>query len=218
MTETIDTFDHRDPWHQILMLVFFGSVSMLWFYSISRWTNLINSLQVIYNDWGRNPLDPIPGDMLDEPIVTVQIATYNEGSVVGETIARACSIDWPREKLFIQVCDDSTEKESIAVIENLILCWREKGFHVERLYRDDRIGYKAGNLQHNFQFIKGDYVAYLDADHLVEPRFLRKTIPHFYDDNGKSKNHIGLVQTPWCYYNTHQNLLTECGKCLCVSS
>lgn len=157
-----------------------------------------------------DPTDACPDLEGKEPHVTVQICTYNEAQVVEETIARCCNLDWPVDKLSVQVCDDSTEKESIAIIENCVLKWREEGFSITRQERLDRIGYKAGNLNHNFQFIEGDFVAYLDSDHQVTADFLRKTVPHFFYENGAAKYHIGLVQTPWSYYNTHENLLTEC--------
>ncbi len=145
-----------------------------------------------------------------EPTVTIQICTYNKSTIVQETITRACSLDWPCDKLYVQVCDDLTDKKCTAVIENEVYRWQEKGVQISRLERPDHVGYKAGNLSYNFCNIEAVFVAYCDKDHQLEKNFLRRTIPHFYHRNGKAKDHIGLVQTPWSYYNVHQNLLMEC--------
>ena len=51
-----------------------------------------------------------------------------------------------------------------------------------------------------------------DADHHMEPDFLRRAMPHFFDKDGKELREMGLVQTPWGYYNMNQNFLTEAGK------
>jgi len=218
MLISLHPFQEDDPCHLPLLAIFCASIGGVWFFGISRWKNLMTSLGAYYLDDDDSPTttDPVVEDFRGlEPTVTIQICAYNESVIVKETIARACSQDWPKDRLYVQVCDDSTEKESIAIIENEILRWQEKGFRVSRLERPDRIGFKAGNLSCNFRYIEGDFVAYLDADHQIGKDFLRKTIPHFYDSNGKSKDHVGLVQTPWSYYNTHQNLLTECGKSTC---
>ena len=157
---------------------------------------------------------PRPGAFQDEkePHVTVQICAYNEGAVVPATIACACSLDWPREKLTVQVCDDSTDKMSTLLIEKEVQYWKSRGVDVERFSRPDRVGYKAGNLRYNFNKIKGDYVAYFDADHRAETDFLQNTMPYFFDATGKPKAKTALVQTPWAFHNTHENMLTECGK------
>jgi len=126
-----------------------------------------------------------------------------------QSICQAFSLS---SELYIQVCDDSTNKTCIAIIEDEIIRWQEKGTKISRLERPDQVGFKAGNLSANFHYIQGEFVVYLDEDHWLEKDFLRDTIPHFYDNSGRLKDHIGLVQTPWSYYNTHQNLLTECGK------
>jgi len=206
-------FQEDDPWHLPLLAIYCASAAGIWFFGISRWKNLLSSIGAVYMGNDSLLVETTIEDLLGrEPTVIIQICTYNESIVIQETIARACSLDWPRHKLYVQVCDDSTDKKSIAVIENEVLKWQEKGVQISRLERPDHVGYKAGNLNYNFRSIEGEFVAYCDEDHQLEKDFLRRTIPHFYHKNGKAKDHIGLVQTPWSYYNVHQNLLTECGK------
>ncbi|KAL3909885.1 MAG: hypothetical protein SGARI_002380, partial [Bacillariaceae sp.] len=155
--------------------------------------------------------EPIQGGKVkkgNEPVVTIQICSYNEGSVIEETINAACNVDWPKDKLYVQVCDDSTD-ESINIIQAACVKWQEKGVHCQLLRRSDRIGYKAGSLHHHTKSVKGDFVAMFDSDHRAEPSFVRRAIPQFFKYNGSPKTEIGLVQLPWAFYNTHQNILTE---------
>jgi len=187
-------------------------------YSIPRWKHLITSIRALYFDGTVAGISgvPQPGPIEPgkEPHVTVQICAYNEGDVVPATIVSACMLDWPKDKLTVHVCDDSTDKLSIYLIEKTVEYMKDRGIDVERLSRPDRVGYKAGNLRHNFDKIKGEFVAYFDADHRPEPDFLRNTMPYFFDEDGNPKDKTALVQTPWAFHNTHENILTECGESL----
>jgi cellulose synthase/poly-beta-1,6-N-acetylglucosamine synthase-like glycosyltransferase len=155
----------------------------------------------------------------EEPHVTVVICAYNEGAVVPKTIAMACCIAWPKEKLTVHVCDDSIDKISIELINKEVDYWKRQGVDVARLSRPDRVGYKAGNLRCHFSRHRGDYLAYFDADHHADADFLRKMIPFFFDKDGASLDKIGLVQAPCAYHNTHESFLSECGRwkfaCFC---
>jgi hypothetical protein len=93
-----------------------------------------------------------------EPTVTVQICTYNEGGVVEETIKRACSVAWPKDKLVVQILDDSTDRRSMEVVERCVARWRSKQVDIARLTRSQRIGYKGGSLRHHFDCIRTDFV------------------------------------------------------------
>ena len=153
----------------------------------------------------------------EEPVVTIQISTYNEGIVVADTIKACCTLQWPPDKLFIDICDDSTDKESLAIIEEAVQFWSHSVNIVHRR-RPDRVGYKAGCLKYHFDKIQGEYVALFDADHQPEPDFLLRTMPFFFDKDGESVERVGLVQTPWGYYNTHENILTETGTYMYCSA
>src|ERR1700727_2695210 len=51
-----------------------------------------------------------PQGRLDElPLVTVQLPMFNEDIVAERIIKASCLIDYPKEKLEIQVLDDSTD-------------------------------------------------------------------------------------------------------------
>lgn len=223
-----------DRWHLPLLVVFLCNVAVLWCFQASRWINFFNTLisTKCFTDKPGDRAGKIPPGK--EPHVTIQICTYNEGGVVAETIARACSVDWPPDKLTVQILDDSTDEASMQIVQNSVAIWKSRGVDVTRLTRPTRIGYKAGNLRHCFDAIKSDFVAHFvsmnepihskvklpltdvykmqDADHHMERSFLRQAVPFFYDKDGNEKTEIGLVQAPWGYYNIHQNLLTECGE------
>uniref|UniRef100_A0A7S4JMQ5 Sulfotransferase domain-containing protein n=1 Tax=Odontella aurita TaxID=265563 RepID=A0A7S4JMQ5_9STRA len=145
-----------------------------------------------------------------EPLVTIQICAYNEAAVIEATIDAACSVKWPREKLVVQVLDDSTNYNDRLIAKSRTEHWQKQGVNCQHLTRPSRVGYKAGNLSFHMHKIQGEFVAFFDADHRCEPEFLHHTVPHFFDNLGHSKYDVGLVQAPWAYYNTHETLLTEC--------
>jgi cellulose synthase/poly-beta-1,6-N-acetylglucosamine synthase-like glycosyltransferase len=199
-----------------LQAFFYLSLAGAFPFTISRWLGLINTIRVTF--FG-GTIFQMPGVSQagviargDEPHVTVQICSYNEGSVVIETIAKACSMRWPKDKLTIQICDDSNDLESILHIKESVTYWKQRGFDIARLTRRGRVGYKAGSLRHHFSKVKGKFVAFLDADHHVEADFLQNAMRYFFDLAGKVRQDLALVQLPWGYYNIHQNILTECGE------
>ena len=206
-------FNIVEDWQYLSLGLFLFSSFVLAFHSIFRWKNMVVAF------WSTRGFTDSPSKQHDgscllgqEPSVTIQICAFNEGSVVEETIRAACQVDWPGDKLIVQVCDDSTDVESSKIIEEQVSFWRGRGISIQRLTRPDRLGYKAGNLKYHFKSIETDYVAHFDADHRMEPDFLKRTMPIFFDAEGNSKDDIALVQAPWCYYNTHKNLLTQTGK------
>eukprot|EP00562_Extubocellulus_spinifer_P010665 CAMPEP_0178501046 /NCGR_PEP_ID=MMETSP0696-20121128/16731_1 /TAXON_ID=265572 /ORGANISM="Extubocellulus spinifer, Strain CCMP396" /LENGTH=487 /DNA_ID=CAMNT_0020129949 /DNA_START=46 /DNA_END=1506 /DNA_ORIENTATION=- len=200
----------EDDSHFPLLLLFLATAAINSIYTISRLINLFSSI-ISTRLFTKDPSDEA-GTMLpgQEPYVTIQICTYNEGRVVEETIARACSVHWPLDKLTIQVLDDSTDPISRKIIMATVASWNERGINISLRSRQSRIGYKAGSLRFHFDSVQSEYVAHLDADHHIESDFLRRTIPFFLDKNGNSKDEIGMVQAPWGYYNESQNFLTRC--------
>ena len=80
------------------------------------------------------------------PKVVVQLPMFNELSVCGDVIDKACALDWPRSRLLIQVLDDSTCLETRAVVDDKVFEWRERGVNVVARRRKNRAGYKAGAM------------------------------------------------------------------------
>ncbi len=144
-----------------------------------------------------------PAAYFDElPRVTVQLPIFNEQYVVDRLLDAVCKLDYPREKLDIQLLDDSTD-ETVAVARALVERYAALGHPVFYLHRDNRAGYKAGALEAGLKTSKGEFVAIFDADFVPAPDFLLQCIHHF--TNPK----IGMVQTRWTHINRTYSLLTE---------
>lgn len=136
------------------------------------------------------------------PLVTVQLPVFNELHVVERLLTSVARLDYPKDKLQIQLLDDSTDETTeIARVE--IEKLREKGFDAVLIHREDRTGFKAGALENGLKTAKGEYVFILDADFVPNPDVLRETIHYFTDDQ------IGLIQTRWGHLNRNYNLLTR---------
>ncbi|CAA2995549.1 probable xyloglucan glycosyltransferase 6 [Olea europaea subsp. europaea] len=143
----------------------------------------------------------------DYPMVMVQIPMCNEREVYQQSIAAVCIQDWPRERMLVQILDDSDDTDVQALIKAEVHKWQQKGVHVIYRHRLVRTGYKAGNLKSamNCDYVKDyEFVAIFDADFQPASDFLKKTIPYF-----KGKDDLALVQTRWSFVNKDENLLTR---------
>lgn len=136
------------------------------------------------------------------PFVTIQIPIYNEYNVVERVIKSATNLNYPKDRFEIQILDDSTD-ETKCLIDEIVEEKRKEGFNIEVIRREKRIGYKAGALKNGLKYAKGEFIAIFDADFIIPPDFLIKTIPFFKDKN------VGLVQTRWGFLNEKENKLTK---------
>jgi cellulose synthase/poly-beta-1,6-N-acetylglucosamine synthase-like glycosyltransferase len=151
------------------------------------------------------------GTMSDAPLVTVQLPVYNERHVVERLIDAALNLNWPVERLQIQVLDDSTD-DTHQIIARALERHEDKGVWLEHVRRTDRRGFKAGALQHGLATAAGEYIAIFDADFIPPSDFLQKTVPCF-DSNGgateRSAANVGCVQARWGHVNPGSSLLTQ---------
>lgn len=138
----------------------------------------------------------------DYPMVTVQLPVYNELYVVERLIRKVAEMDYPKDKMEIQVLDDSTD-ETTGVTEKCVDELRCKGYSVELLHRVKRDGYKAGALREGLKYAKGEFIAVFDADFLPDKNFLKRCLPYFSDPS------VGMVQTRWGHVNEDYSLLTR---------
>jgi cellulose synthase/poly-beta-1,6-N-acetylglucosamine synthase-like glycosyltransferase len=136
------------------------------------------------------------------PVVTMQLPCYNEKHVMERLLNSVSKIDYPQDKLHIQVLDDSTD-ETTHICQEEIAKLVERGFDAEYIHRTDRTGYKAGALENGTATAKGEYLFILDADFVPNPDVLQKTIHYFTDDK------IGMIQTRWEHINRTYNTLTR---------
>lgn len=137
------------------------------------------------------------------PVVTVQLPVYNELYVVGRLIDASCAMVYPKEKLEIQVLDDSSD-QTVEVVQAVVERYRREGFDIKHVRRGTREGFKAGALKEGLRTARGEFVAIFDADFVPRQDFLLKTIPHFMGDPK-----IGMVQTRWEHLNAEYSLLTR---------
>ncbi len=136
------------------------------------------------------------------PTVTIQLPMYNEMYVIERLIDAVCEIEYPKDRLQIQVLDDSTDETTI-IASKLVDKYKAQGFDIVYLHRTNRDGYKAGALKEGLKQAKGEYVAIFDADFVPHKDFLMKTIPYF------TNKDVGMVQTRWEHLNEEYSFITR---------
>ena len=172
----------------LLYITFFCLMQfhLLWKYKQSKWTKA-----------------PASGPSMPEnPMVTIQLPIFNEMYVVDRLIDNICTMDYPKERLQVQILDDSTDA-TLALSQKKAQEYRQKGFDIEVITREDRVGYKAGALKYGMQTAKGDFIAIFDADFLPGKDFLKATLPYF------NQADVGVVQTKWEHINQDYSLITQ---------
>src|SRR5881397_954354 len=144
------------------------------------------------------PAPPAPGEW---PAVTVQLPLFNERHVAQRLLEAVGGLDYPAQRLEIQVLDDSTDETS-AIVAETARGLATRGVTVRHLRRTDRTGFKAGALAAGLREARGEFIAIFDADFVPPPDFLTKTIPHFGDPT------VAVVQSRWGHLNRDFSLLT----------
>lgn len=159
-------------------------------------------LNLLYLTWrslrGTPAFPPLPADL---PLVCVQIPVYNERYVVERVVAAAAALDWPRDRLEIQVLDDSDD-QTVAIAERACRRWQASGLRIRHLRRGTRTGYKAGALSFGMAACDAPFFAVLDADFVVPPQFLRALMGAFDDAR------VGFAQARWGHLNEDYSTLT----------
>jgi cellulose synthase/poly-beta-1,6-N-acetylglucosamine synthase-like glycosyltransferase len=136
------------------------------------------------------------------PFVTIQLPVYNEMFVVERLLDAVAAIDYPADKLEIQILDDSTDETSELIARTVALL-QKKNITVKHIQRQNREGFKAGALKNGLSIAKGEYIAIFDSDFLPSKDFLKRTMPFFADPS------IGMVQTKWGHINKETSLLAK---------
>jgi cellulose synthase/poly-beta-1,6-N-acetylglucosamine synthase-like glycosyltransferase len=172
---------------------------MILFFALSQLNLLINYLQA-QKQSSTTPYVEVPAAQL--PYVTIQLPVYNEFYVMERLLENIALIDYPKDKLEIQVLDDSTD-ESLEITAREVDKLQELGFDIQHIMRADRTGYKAGALKEGLKTAKGEFIAIFDADFLPESDWLLKTVGYFQDPE------IGVVQTRWSHLNRDYSILTQ---------
>jgi cellulose synthase/poly-beta-1,6-N-acetylglucosamine synthase-like glycosyltransferase len=185
------------PMHDALLALYFFSLSILFLFGLQ-------SLVMIYYYHKTINIKRVTPPMPDlAPMVTIQLPLFNELYVIDRLIEAVCAIEYPKDRMEIQVLDDSTD-ETVEVVRQIVTRYAALGFDITHIHRTNRAGYKAGALKEGLAVAKGEFIAIFDADFVPNPDFLQQTVPHFF---GGEK--IGMVQTRWEHLNEDYSYLTR---------
>jgi cellulose synthase/poly-beta-1,6-N-acetylglucosamine synthase-like glycosyltransferase len=163
--------------------------------------NLINAALYLMSK-SRKTIKKRPPVLEQLPKVTIQLPIFNEKYTIERLLASVTRLEYPADKLQIQVLDDSTDDTAI-LTKNLVNDYKSQGINIEWIHRTDRTGYKAGALAHGFKSGSGELIAIFDADFVPGADWLKKTVPYF-----KNKE-LGCLQTRWGHTNRKYNSLTQ---------
>jgi cellulose synthase/poly-beta-1,6-N-acetylglucosamine synthase-like glycosyltransferase len=142
---------------------------------------------------------PLPAEW---PHVTVQLPIFNEKYTVERLLRAVTRLDYPADRLQIQVLDDSTD-DTFDLLARLVEDYKARGVNIELIHRFDRKGYKAGALNHGLRTATGELIAIFDADFVPKPDWLKRTVPSFQNPD------LGCLQTRWGHTNQQYNSLTR---------
>lgn len=184
----------------IVVVVYALSLLFIFCYSLIQLSLLINYLKnrSQLRKKGRQS-EIIPENW---PLVSVQLPVYNELYVVERLLDAVALFDYPKEKLQIQVVDDSDDETS-SLISKKVNELRMAGMDAQHIRRNSRQGFKAGALAYALESATGEFIAIFDADFLPKPDFLKKTVPEFANEK------TGVVQTRWEHLNKDHSLITR---------
>lgn len=184
----------------IIITIYTICLLLIFMYALAQLNLLFNYLKY------RNKLDDSPkfdfNNPEEIPFVTIQLPVYNELYVMKRLLKNIAKIDYPIEKLEIQVLDDSTD-ESVLTTAIQIKKIKALGIDIQHIQRTNRQGFKAGALKEGLKTAKGEFIAIFDADFLPKANWLRQTIPYFKDAQ------LGVVQTKWSHINRNYSTLTK---------
>lgn len=159
-------------------------------------------LYLVWRQWRSTTLTVSTPQFTCLPHVTVQLPVYNERHVIARLIDAAVALDYPADRLEIQILDDSTD-DTVVIGAARAAYHQARGVKIVHIKRPDRTGYKAGALAYGLERARGEFLLILDADFVPAPDFLRKLIDPLADPR------VAMVQARWGYLNRERNLLTR---------
>ena len=184
----------------LLMIVYSISLILVLFYSLSQLNLLWNYVQYKKKKEKHPLLDLTKPESV--PFITIQLPVFNELYVMERLLKCINQIEYPREKLEVQVLDDSTD-ESVELTRRLVEDLKIDGLDIVQIRRKNRVGFKAGALKEGLTSAKGEFIAIFDADFLPQSNWLLQTVSQFENEE------IGIVQTRWSHINRDYSILTQ---------
>ena len=194
------TFEHLYRWNSFdtaLLIPYFIVMVILAFYGIHRY-------QLVYRYYKnrKNAVREPESHFAELPTITLQLPIFNEQFVVDRLIQACCNLDYPADKLEIQVLDDSTDG-TVEVAQAAVELYQSLGHRIVYIHRVNRHGFKAGALDEGLRVATGEFVAIFDADFVPPKEWLMQVVHHFADPK------IGMVQTRWTHLNRDYSFLTQ---------
>src|SRR5438094_846829 len=180
----------------LLVGCYTGILCAVAFYGLHRYI-----LVYLYCKHRNNHYKPI-GTFEQFPRITVQLPMYNEDIVAERIIRATCLLDYPLDRLEIQVLDDSTD-HSADIARRACEEWAAKGYPIKFIHRENRTGYKAGALEAGLKEASGEFIAIFDAD-FIPPRDMLQNVVHYFKEDK-----VGMVQVRWDHLNRDASLLTR---------
>ena len=180
-----------------LLIPYFIVLFVLASYGIHRYV-----LVYLYYKHRKNKVEEPPILFAELPRVTVQLPIFNEQFVIDRLVDAVCRMEYPREKLDIQVLDDSTD-ETVEIASAVVERYAALDYPITYHHRANRYGFKAGALQEGMKAAKGEFIAIFDADFVPPEDWLLRVVHHFADPT------IGMVQTRWTHLNRDYSFLTN---------
>jgi cellulose synthase/poly-beta-1,6-N-acetylglucosamine synthase-like glycosyltransferase len=180
-----------------LLIPYFLVLLVLASYGIHRYV-----LVYMYYKNRKNKVGEPSRHFAELPRVTIQLPIFNEQFVIDRLVDAICKMEYPREKLDIQVLDDSTD-ETVEVAHAVVQRYAALGYPITYHHRGNRYGFKAGALHEGMKTAKGEFIAIFDADFVPPEDWLMRVVHHFADPE------IGMVQTRWTHLNRDYSFLTN---------
>src|SRR5690554_150679 len=184
----------------IIIVIYSIALLLIFLYALAQLNLLFNYLKARKQQQNALVFDFTKEEEI--PFVTIQLPVYNELYVMERLLDNIALIDYPQDKLEIQVLDDSTD-ESFKTTAEHIQRLQQTGLDIKHISRTNRVGFKAGALKVGLKTAKGEFIAIFDADFLPDKDWLKNTIPYFKDPE------IGVVQTRWGHLNRDYSILTR---------
>lgn len=188
------------PLAYLIISLYTLALLLVFFYSLAQLNLLFNYLKHKKSGTHGLLIDLSKKELV--PYVTIQLPIYNEAYVVERLLENIALMEYPKDRLEIQVLDDSTDA-SVEKTASLIKGLQDKGLDIVHVRRTNREGYKAGALKEGLSVAKGSLIAIFDADFLPKKDWLLQTVPHFGSED------IGVVQTRWGHINRDYSILTR---------
>ncbi len=186
--------------HTIVIIIYTIALLLIFLYALAQLNLLFNYLSAQKKGDNSSKFDLNNPD--ETPYVTIQLPVYNEMYVMERLLDNIADIDYPKDKLEIQVLDDSTD-ETVETTRLHIEALGRTGLDIKHITRTIRTGFKAGALKEGLEVAKGEFIAIFDSDFLPEKDWIKRTVPYFKDEN------IGVVQTRWGHINRNYSILTR---------